>query len=270
MRDPHTGDLVFKSVFIVFYSGHRSQDKVAKICDAFGANRYNYPSNFATRTSLLSEVQTRIDDLQHVIETSTLHRREKLDALSMRIGAWRTFLMKRKAVYRTLNMWNYDITRKCLIAEGWCPVSLFDETQRAARAGAAASGAQVPSIVNIIDTDDTPPTYFKLNKFTAAFQGIVDGYGIPRYGEINPAAFTIITYPFLFGVMFGDVRPGRPHSPSPSSTPSLLQALHHPHPAPAHPHTASGRSRRGSYPLPCLNIYRSHSSHRPCLPPPLH
>ena len=67
-----------------------------------------------------------------------------------------------------------------------------------------ASRLQVPSIVNAIDTDEKPPTYFKLNKFTASFQAIVDGYGVPRYGEINPAAFTIITYPFLFGVMFGD------------------------------------------------------------------
>ncbi len=44
-----------------------------------------------------------------------------------------------------------------------------------------------------------PPTYFKLNKFTSTFQGIVDTYGVPRYKEVNPGLWTIVTFPFLFG-----------------------------------------------------------------------
>lgn len=50
----------------------------------------------------------------------------------------------------------------------------------------------------------TPPTLFKLNDFTAPFQGIVETYGIPKFKEINPAFFTIVTFPYEFGVMFGD------------------------------------------------------------------
>lgn len=54
----------------------------------------------------------------------------------------------------------------------------------------------------------TPPTYFKTNAFTAPFQEIVNTYGIPRYGEINPGLFAIAFFPFLFGVMFGDIGHG--------------------------------------------------------------
>jgi len=53
-----------------------------------------------------------------------------------------------------------------------------------------------------------PPTFIKSNDFTEVFQEIVNTYGIPMHKEINPAVFAIVTFPFLFGVMFGDVGHG--------------------------------------------------------------
>lgn len=52
------------------------------------------------------------------------------------------------------------------------------------------------------------PSKFQINSFTFVGQEIVETYGIPRYGEINPGVYTCITFPFFFGVMFGDIGHG--------------------------------------------------------------
>jgi V-type H+-transporting ATPase subunit a len=66
------------------------------------------------------------------------------------------------------------------------------------------SGVSITPMVH----NKSPPTYFKLNDFTAPFQEIVNTYGVPKYKEINPAYVTIITFSYQFGVMFGDVGHG--------------------------------------------------------------
>ncbi|KAL1443120.1 hypothetical protein MTO96_030435 [Rhipicephalus appendiculatus] len=74
--------------------------------------------------------------------------------------------------------------------------------------GTDRGGNTVPSILNRMETTETPPTYNRTNRFTVGFQSIVDAYAVPSYREVNPAPFTIITFPFLFAVMFGDAGHG--------------------------------------------------------------
>jgi V-type H+-transporting ATPase subunit a len=54
----------------------------------------------------------------------------------------------------------------------------------------------------------TPPTYFKMTDFLFVFQTIVDTYGVPNYKEANPVPVSIISFPFFFGMMFGDLGHG--------------------------------------------------------------
>jgi V-type H+-transporting ATPase subunit a len=55
---------------------------------------------------------------------------------------------------------------------------------------------------------DKYPTHFQRNDFTRSAQEIVETYGVARYKEANPSFFTCVTFPFLYGVMFGDIGHG--------------------------------------------------------------
>uniref|UniRef100_A0A672HM37 V-type proton ATPase subunit a n=1 Tax=Salarias fasciatus TaxID=181472 RepID=A0A672HM37_SALFA len=208
LEDPATGDQVHKSVFIIFFQGDQLKNRVKKICEGFRATLYPCPETPQERKEMLAGVNTRIDDLQMVLNQTEDHRQRVLQAAAKTVRVWFIKVRKMKAIYHTLNLCNIDVTQKCLIAEVWCPVSDLDAIQFALRRGTEKSGSTVPSILNRMQTKQTPPTYNKTNKFTSGFQNIVDAYGIGNYREINPAPYTIITFPFLFAVMFGDLGHG--------------------------------------------------------------
>uniref|UniRef100_A0A665XA47 V-type proton ATPase subunit a n=1 Tax=Echeneis naucrates TaxID=173247 RepID=A0A665XA47_ECHNA len=208
LEDPTTGDQVHKSVFIIFFQGDQLKTRVKKICEGFRASLYPCPETPQERKEMLAGVNSRIDDLQMVLNQTEDHRQRVLQAASKTMRVWFIKVRKMKAIYHTLNLCNIDVTQKCLIAEVWCPVSDLDSIQFALRRGTERSGSTVPSILNRMQTKQTPPTFNKTNKFTSGFQNIVDAYGIGSYREINPAPYTIITFPFLFAVMFGDMGHG--------------------------------------------------------------
>lgn len=49
-----------KNVFVVFYSGERAKNKILKICDAFGANRYPFTEDLGKQVQTINEVSTMI------------------------------------------------------------------------------------------------------------------------------------------------------------------------------------------------------------------
>ncbi|XP_071943511.1 V-type proton ATPase 116 kDa subunit a 1-like isoform X2 [Antedon mediterranea] len=208
LEDPTTGDQVHKSVFIIFFQGEQLKSRVKKICEGFRASLYPCPEMQSERREMAMGVMTRIEDLNTVLGQTEEHRQRVLHSAASNIRLWFIKVRKLKAVYHTLNLFNLDVTQKCLIGECWCPVADLEHIQAALRRGTEKSGSSVPSILNKMTSNEQPPTYNNTNKFTAVFQSIVDAYGVASYREVNPAPYAIITFPFLFGVMFGDLGHG--------------------------------------------------------------
>ncbi|EFY91023.1 vacuolar ATP synthase 98 kDa subunit [Metarhizium acridum CQMa 102] len=202
--DPTNNESINKNVFVIFAHGKEILAKIRKISESMGAEVYSVDENSDLRRDQIHEVNNRLQDVQNVLRNTQATLEAELNQISQSLSAWMVLIAKEKAVYSTLNLFSYDRARRTLIAEAWCPTNdmplirstLQDVTNRA--------GLSVPSIINEIRTNKTPPTYLKTNKFTEGFQTIVNAYGTATYQEVNPAMPVFVTFPFLFAVMFGD------------------------------------------------------------------
>ncbi|KAL5716857.1 V-type proton ATPase subunit a1 [Ranunculus cassubicifolius] len=204
VMDPLSTEVVEKTVFVVFFSGEQARTKIMKICEAFGANCYPVPEDVTKQRQIIREVMSRLSELEATLDAGIRHRNKALSEVGFQLRQWIIRVRKEKAVYDTLNMLNFDVTKKCLVGEGWCPIFAKPQLQEALQRATIDSNSQVGIIFHVMDAVDSPPTYFRTNRFTNAFQEIVDAYGVGRYQEANPAVYTVITFPFLFAVMFGD------------------------------------------------------------------
>ena len=120
------------------------------------------------------------------------------------------------------------------LAEARLNLALARPLAEAALAGVAGRGAlallsgwvprrQLPALQNLLDTrfhgrvwldaraprpGEAAPSFLCYPRWLAPFAGLVGQYGVPRYGEVDPALPFAFTWLLLFGAMFGDVGHG--------------------------------------------------------------
>ncbi|EDW88100.1 V-type proton ATPase 116 kDa subunit a1 [Drosophila yakuba] len=208
VADEETGRPVLKTVFVAFFQGEQLKQRIKKVCTGYHAAVYPCPSSHAERKEMIKDVNVRLEDLKLVLSQSADHRSRVLNSASKHLPRWSIMVRKMKAIYHILNFFNPDVTGKCLIGEGWVPTNDISTVQDALARASKVSESSIPAFMNVIETNEMPPTYTRTNKFTNGFQNLVDSYGMASYREVNPALYACITFPFLFAVMFGDLGHG--------------------------------------------------------------
>ena len=210
ITDPITGDLQEKMVFIIFYKSLSIENKLKKICDAFMAHRYSLPDmdDAPAIDRMLTENAQELVDSRTVLLKNQDTRYKLCQVLSQNVEKWTWITVREKAIYHSLNMFKSDVAGM-LRGEGWVIAEHLEEAKMCvARAHANMDLGQSALVDQVPKPWPTPPTHFTTNKFTYGYQEFVNTYGIPRYREANPALFTAATFPFLFGVMYGDIGHG--------------------------------------------------------------
>jgi len=206
--DPVSGKKTFKDVFIIFAHGDELLAKIRKVAESMGGTLYSIDAAPDRRAEALRETQSRLEEVDAVLYNVGQNRRVELSKIAESIEAWQDAVRREEEIYKTLNLLSYDQGRKTLVAEGWCPTREITAIQLGLRRATETAGTSVPPILSELRTQQTPPTFHRTNKFTEGFQSLVDAYGMATYQEVNPGLFTVIFFPFLFAVMFGDIGHG--------------------------------------------------------------
>jgi V/A-type H+-transporting ATPase subunit I len=99
-------------------------------------------------------------------------------------------------------------TEKTVLLSGWVPqqerVRVVAEIKKIA--GTSYVEEKAPEELDV--PKDEIPVQLKRNFFFKPFGLLVDSYGIPRYGTVDPTIFVAISFLLMFGAMFGDVGHG--------------------------------------------------------------
>ena len=182
--------------------------KMIKVCEVYNCPRFDIPDNYVGHVmEILPDISEKILEHKNYLFEAKKTLKSYLEdyiLIKKKLQLYKIYFKREKLIY--LNLSKCNCGDNFIDGEIWVLQKNFEKLKHE-----IASNFDDDSTATFIDVKDygmDRPTYIDVNEFTYPFQEIVNQYGIPNYHEINPGYFTIITFPFLFGIMFGDVGHG--------------------------------------------------------------
>ena len=101
----------------------------------------------------------------------------------------------------------FSYTKNTTLLSGWVPEDEYDSVYQAILE--ATDGRCIIEAKEATDVErQSVPVSMSSPKILKPFEHLVNNYGTPEYGSINPTPFTAISYIIMFALMFADLGQG--------------------------------------------------------------
>jgi len=223
--EDENGKPTLRSVFVVYFQGGANTvmaEKVKNICTAYGGHLYQWQNNIADAEKRFQELNDSLEEgkgtqdaYQRFLNTefATLISSPRANGNSL-LEDYRMHLVIEKSIYASLNL--FESSGSTLRCDCWyaeAEESMIAQTLLSECPDREPSALLIPTRAYYHAVDphsggQNPPTYIKSFGPMWIAQEIVNTYGTPEYKEANPMILSLVTFPFIFGVMFGDIGHG--------------------------------------------------------------
>ena len=191
------------AALVVFNRHYLKQ--VHEFLDVQDVNQVRLPSDLARKPidEAMAEVRVRISEIPQELERIDLHLSDVTEKYSMKLLAARNAIHDRLETLEAVP--KFGQTEQVFIISGWLPE---DDVEPMEKRLAEEFGNKV--ILSVIDIreeheEEETPVELKNSPFVRYFEVIYMLSKYPKYGTVDPTIIFAVFFPFLFGLMVGDM-----------------------------------------------------------------
>ncbi|HIH44405.1 MAG TPA: hypothetical protein HA257_04815 [Candidatus Methanoperedenaceae archaeon] len=115
----------------------------------------------------------------------------------------RKALRRLQSIYAVMEL--FRETAHTYMLEAWVPHGMENVVSEAID---RASGGRAVVSMSAPEFGDAPPTLLSNPVYMRPFEYLVKKYGLPSYYEIDPTCVIFVSFPLIFGMMYGDIGHG--------------------------------------------------------------
>jgi V/A-type H+-transporting ATPase subunit I len=187
------------------------QDVLDRALRSVHFERVDLPAHLSgTPEQAIAQVEAQLASGRHAITASEQERTALAQRLAPEIRALHAAVERERLLVKARGLMGHS--ERIALITGWVPAVLaarLEQSIRAANDGRCVIEWTEPPAIEDVRRGRIPvPILLHNALLIRPFERLLRGYGLPRYGEIEPTAVVALGFLTMFGFMFGDVGQG--------------------------------------------------------------